>query len=48
MERMHNSKNMLLILSNTTNYDRGMLNFEIEKAVYVYELPIIVSYTGCD
>lgn len=46
MERMHNSKNMLLILSNTMNYDRGMLNFEIEKAVDVYELPVIVAYTG--
>ncbi len=39
---------MLLILSNDTNYNRGMLNFEIEKAVDVYELPIIVAYTGCD
>lgn len=48
MERLRNSKNMLLILSNYTNYDRGMLNFEIEKAIDVYELPIIVAYTGCD
>lgn len=48
MERLRNSKNMLLILSNDTNYDRGMLNFEIEKAVDVYKLPIIVAYTGCD
>lgn len=48
MERLRNSKNMLLILSSDTNYDRGMLNFEIEKAVDVYELPIIVAYTGCD
>ena len=48
MERMRDSKNMLLILSNSTNYDRGMLNFEIEKAVDLYKLPIIVAYTGCD
>lgn len=48
MERLRNSKNMLLILSNSTNYDRGMLNFEIEKAVDVYNLPIIVAYTGCE
>lgn len=48
MERLRNSKNMLLILSNDTNYNRGMLNFEIEKAVDVYEIPIIVAYTGCD
>lgn len=48
MERLRSSKNMLLILSDDTNYDRGMLNFEIEKAVDVYNLPIIVAYTGCD
>lgn len=48
MERMRNSKNMLLILSEDTNYDRGMLNFEIEKAVDLYSLPIIIAYTGCD
>ncbi len=48
MERMRDSKNMLLILSNSTNHDRGMLNFEIEKAVDLYKLHIIVAYTGCD
>jgi hypothetical protein len=48
LERMRNSKNMLLILSQETNYDRGMLNFEIEKAVDYYKIPIIVAYTGCD
>lgn len=48
MERLRNSKNMLLVLSNVTNYDRGMLNFEIEKAVDIYKLPIIVAYTGCE
>lgn len=35
MERMRISKNMLVILSEDTNYNRGMLNFEIEKAVDV-------------
>lgn len=48
MERMRNSKNMLLILSGKTNYDRGMLNFEIEKAVDLYELPLIIAYTNCN
>ena len=48
MERMRSSKNMLLILSNSTNYDRGMLNFEIEKVVDLYKIPIIVAYTGCN
>lgn len=47
MERMRNSKNMLLILSEDTNYNRGMLNFEIEKAVDLYELPIIIAYANC-
>lgn len=46
LERMKNSKNMLLIISDDTNWDRGMLNFEIEKAVDYYEIPIIVAYTG--
>jgi len=48
MERMRNSKNMLIILSEDTNYDRGMLNFEIEKAVDFYKIPLIVAYTDCD
>ncbi|MCM3671652.1 hypothetical protein M3181_22100 [Mesobacillus maritimus] len=46
LERMRNSKNMLLIISDETNWDRGMLNFEIEKAVDYYEIPLIVAYTG--
>jgi len=48
MERMRNSKNMLIILSEDTNYDRGMLNFEIEKAVDFYKIPLIVAYTDCN
>ena len=48
LERMRNSKNMLLILSSSTNYNRGLLNFEIEKAVDYYKIPIIVAYTGCN
>jgi hypothetical protein len=48
LERMRNSKNMLLIISKDTSWDRGMLNFEIEKAVDYYKLPIIVAYTGYD
>lgn len=48
LQRLSNSKNMLLILSNSTSFNRGMLNFEIENAVDVYDLPIIIAYTGCD
>lgn len=46
LERMSKSKNMLLIISKDTNWDRGLLNFEIEKAVDYYKLPIIVAYPG--
>lgn len=48
LDRLRNSKNMLLIISEETNYNRGMLNFEIEKAIDLYDIPIIVAYTGCD
>lgn len=47
-ERLRLSKNMLVIISDDTNYDRGLLNYEIEKAVDTYKLPIIVAYTDCD
>lgn len=40
LERMRSSKNMLLIISKDTNWDRGMLNFEIERAVDVFNLPL--------
>ena len=46
LERMKNSKNKLLIISDDTNYDRGLLNFEIEKAVDYYKIPLIIAYTG--
>lgn len=46
LERMRGSKNMLLIISDDTSWNRGMLNFEIEKAVDYYKLPIIIAYTG--
>lgn len=48
MERMRNSKNMLVILSKKTNFERGLLNFEIEKAVDLYKLPLIVAYTNTE
>ncbi|MGL5278348.1 MAG: TIR domain-containing protein [Cetobacterium sp.] len=43
-ERMRNSKNMLIILSDDTNWDRGELNYEIELAVDVYKIPLIITY----
>ena len=46
LDRMRSSKNMLIIISQDTSWDRGMLNFEIEKAVDYYEIPLIIAYVG--
>lgn len=48
LERMRSSKNMLIIISEGTSWDRGMLNYEIEKAVDYHEIPLIVAYVGYD
>ncbi|MBC1888118.1 hypothetical protein HCA63_07125 [Listeria booriae] len=48
IERLKQSKNMLIIISKETAWDRGMLNFEIEKAIDIYELPLIIAYAGQD
>ncbi|WP_028857445.1 TIR domain-containing protein [Psychrilyobacter atlanticus] len=45
-ERFSRSKNMVILLSADTNWDRGALNWEIEQAVDVYDLPIIIVYIG--
>ena len=45
-ERMANSKNMLVIVSPDTNYDRGLLNWEVQTAINDYKLPVVVAYTG--
>ena len=44
LERMRNSKSMLLIVTENSAANRGMLNWEIEQAVETYGLPIIVAY----
>lgn len=44
LERMKDSKNMIIIISDDTNWDRGMLNYEIEEAVDYYKLPLIIAY----
>lgn len=46
LERMRNSKSMLLIVTENSAANRGMLNWEIEQAVETYGLPIIVAYAG--
>jgi len=43
-ERLNNSKVMFLILTHETSYDRGFLNYEIEKALDTYNLPLIIAY----
>lgn len=45
-ERLRNSKNMVLIIGETTRYDTDWVPFEIEQAVDAYEIPIIAAYTG--
>lgn len=46
-ERMRNSKSMVLIITEHSNANRGLLGWEIEQCVKTYKLPIIVAYTMC-
>ena len=48
MERMRNSTIMLLLVTENSNENRGMLKWEIEKCVKEYNLPIIIVYTMYD
>lgn len=43
-ERMRNSKNMLVIITENSSWNRGLLNWEIEQCVGTYDLPLIVVY----
>ncbi len=45
LERLRNSRNMVLIVGETTRLDTDWVPFEIEKAVDTYKIPIIVAYT---
>ena len=45
LERLRNSRNMVLIVGETTRLDVDWVPFEIQKAVEVYKIPIIVAYT---
>src|SRR6267154_6082417 len=44
LERLRNSKNMVLIIGDTTRLDTDWVPFEIEQAVDSYEIPIIAAY----
>src|ERR1051325_8688443 len=48
LERLRNSKNMVLIIGETTRLDTDWVPFEIEKAVDLYGIPIIAAYTVFD
>ena len=45
LDRLRNSRNMVLIVGETTRLDTDWVPFEVEKAVDVYKIPIIVAYT---
>jgi len=44
LERLRNSKNMVLIIGDTTRFDTDWVPFEIKKAIDDYRLPIIAAY----
>lgn len=45
-ERLAASKNCIVILSNDTRKSGSMLSYEIEKAVDLYQIPLICVYVG--
>jgi hypothetical protein len=45
LERLRNSKNMVLIIGERTRFDTDWVPFEIEQAIDRYEIPIIAAYT---
>jgi len=45
LERLRNSKNMVLIIGATTKNDTDWVPFEIAQAIDTYEIPIIAAYT---
>ncbi len=45
-ERLRASKNMLVILSSDTRKMGSMLSYEIEQAVDIYKLPLILAYVA--
>jgi hypothetical protein len=45
-ERLRNSKNMVLILGDTTRFDADWVPFEVSYAVDTCAIPIIAAYPG--
>ena len=46
MERMNNSKHLLLIIGKTTRLDTDWIPFEISHAIDNCDIPIIAAYPG--
>jgi len=44
MERLRNSRKMLLIVGDTTRLNSDWVPFEIAQAIDSYKLPIITTY----
>lgn len=45
LQRLRNSKNCVIILSDQTRKSGSLLSYEIEQAVDTYDLPLIIAYT---
>lgn len=43
-ERLRASKNMLVVISKDTRKSGSVLSYEIEQAIDVYKIPLIISY----
>ena len=43
-QRLSASKNMLVIISKDTRYTGSVLSYEIEQAIDVYKIPLIIVY----
>lgn len=44
-QRFRNSKSILIILTENSKSDLSLLDWEIDQAVNVYGLPVIIAYT---
>lgn len=47
-QRLSASKNMVVILSKDTRKSGSVLSYEIEQAIDVYKIPLIIAYTDYD
>lgn len=45
-QRLSASKNMFVIISKDTRYTGSVLSYEIEQALDVYKIPLIIAYSG--